>query len=335
MRVAVDELITDALPRIAGVGAVVDSDDRFVGTISDANVRRRLLVETEPGELRCGDVLDDEPIAVGSDATDDEVRALLATHHVRTAAVIDGGRFVGATTVQANAPDVSAMVLAGGKGERLHPLTFKVPKPLLQVGRTSPLERVLEGLHRSQVERVWLAINYMADVIVERIGDGTHYGVHVQYILEDEPLGSAGALSMLDDDPPGPVIVTNSDQITNLSMARLVDYHLAEQADITVASMSFDVAVPYGVFDLRGADLVALREKPTVRFPCNAGYYVVDPGVIPQIPKGELFTMVDLMEKVLAGGGRVAVFPMVETWIDIGSPEELEQALLWSATEDV
>jgi NDP-sugar pyrophosphorylase family protein len=159
--------------------------------------------------------------------------------------------------------------------------------------------------------------------------------VQVQYIVEDEPLGSAGALSMLDDDPPGPVIVTNSDQITNLSMARIVDYHLTEQADITVASTSFDVAVPYGVFDLRGTELVGLQEKPTVRFPCNAGYYVVDPGVISQIPKGEYFTMVDLMEKVLRGGGRVAVFPMVETWIDIGSPEELEQALLWSATEDV
>lgn len=335
MKVAADDLITDALPRLGGVGAVVDGEDGFIGTITDANVRRRLLVEPEPAHLRCGDVLDDEPVALRPDATDADALALFAARHVRVAAIVDGDRFVGPTTIDAPAPDVSAMVLAGGKGERLQPLTFKVPKPLLQVGRTSPLERVLEGLHRSQVERVWLAINYMADVIVERIGDGSQYGVHVQYILEDEPLGSAGALSLLDDEPPGPVIVTNSDQITNLSMARLVDYHLAEQADITVAAMSFDVAVPYGVFDLRGTELIGLQEKPTVRFPCNAGYYVIDPGVIQQIPRGELFTMVDLMEKVLRGGGRVAVFPMVETWIDIGSPEELEQALLWSATEDV
>ncbi|HUS60565.1 MAG TPA: sugar phosphate nucleotidyltransferase, partial [Acidimicrobiales bacterium] len=257
------------------------------------------------------------------------------SRHVRVAAIVDGDRFIGQTNVAAPTPEVSAMVLAGGKGERLQPLTFKVPKPLLQVGRTSPLERVLEGLHAARVEQVWIALNYMAEMVEDRVGDGSHYGVRVRYIHEEEPLGSAGALSLFEDEPPGPVIVTNSDQITNLSMARLVDYHLAEQADVTVASVPFSVDVPYGVFDLRGAELVGLKEKPTVRFPCNAGYYVVDPGVLSHVPKGELFTMVDLMESVMRGGGRVAVFPMVETWIDIGTPEELEQALLWSATEDV
>lgn len=334
MKVAPDDLIVDALPRLAGVGAVVDDGDRFIGTITDAAVRRRLLVEPEPGALCCGDVLDVEPVAVALGTSDADVVALLAARHVRAAAIVDGDRFVGQTIVEAPVPPVTAMVLAGGKGERLQPLTFKVPKPLLQVGRTSPLERVLEGLHAARVTDVWIAVNYMADMIEDRVGDGSHYGVRVQYIHEEQPLG-VGALALLEDEPPGPVIVTNSDQITNLSMARLVDYHLAEQADITVASIPFAVDVPYGVFDLRGAELVGLKEKPTVRFPCNAGYYVVDPGVITLVPKGELFTMVDLMETVMRGGGRVVVFPMVETWIDIGTPEELEQALLWSATEDV
>jgi NDP-sugar pyrophosphorylase family protein len=132
------------------------------------------------------------------------------------------------------------------------------------------------------------------------------------------------------------VIVTNTDQITNMSFARMVDYHMAEQADVTVASVSHEVSVPYGVFELRGTELVGMQEKPTVRFPCNAGYYVVDPGVIALIPRGQPFNMVELMQTVMRGGGRVVVFPMVETWIDIGTPEELEKALLWFATgEDV
>jgi dTDP-glucose pyrophosphorylase len=334
VKVSPDDLIVDVLPRLTGVGAVVDGE-RFVGTITDANIRRRLLVEPEPGALRCGDVLDDDPVVVAPGTSDADIVALLAARHVRLAAVVDGDRLVGQTTVEAPVPPVSAMVLAGGKGERLHPLTFKVPKPLLQVGRTTMLERVLEGLHASRVEDVWLAVNYMAEMIEDRVGDGAHYGLRVRYVREEQPLGTAGALALLEDEPPGPVIVTNSDQITTLSMARLVDYHQAEQADVTVAAMSFDVDVPYGVFDLRGTELVGLREKPTVRLPCNAGYYVIDPGVIAQIPKGEHFTMVDLMESVMRIGGRVVVFPMVETWIDIGTPEELEQALLWSATEDV
>lgn len=335
MRVSPEDLVVDALPRLAGVGAVVDDGDRFVGTITDAAVRRRLLTEAEPGALVCGDVLDAEPVSVAPGTSDDDVIALLAARHVRSAAIVDGDRFVGQTIVEAPVPPVSAMVLAGGKGERLQPLTFKVPKPLLQIGRTSPLERVLEGLHAARVTDVWIALNYMAEMIEDRVGDGSHYGVRVQYLHEEQPLGSAGALSLLEDEPPGPVIVTNSDQITNLSMARLVDYHVAEQADITVASIPFAVNVPYGVFDLRGAELVGLKEKPTVRFPCNAGYYVVDPGVISLVPRDTWFGMTDLMETVMRGGGRVVVFPMVETWIDIGSPEELEQALLWSATEDV
>lgn len=335
MRVRLDEPVTEALPRLSGVGAVVDDADRFVGTITDAAVRRRILTEADPAKLLCGDVLDEDPVTVAPGTPDDEVRALLASRHVRVAAIVDGERFLGQTTVDAQLPHVMAMVLAGGKGERLQPLTFTVPKPLLQVGRTSPLERVLEGLNASRVDDVWIAVNYMAEMIEDRVGDGARFGLRIQYIHEDEPLGSAGALSLLEDAPAGPVIVTNSDQITNMSFARLVDYHLAEQADVTVASTSFDVDVPYGVFELLGTELVGLREKPTVRLPCNAGYYVVDPGSIRLVPQGQPFTMVDLMESVMRGGGRVAVFPMVETWIDIGTREELEQALLWSATEDV
>lgn len=337
MRVRPDEKVVDALPRLAGVGAVVDEHgDRFLGTITDAAVRRRILVETDPGELVCGDVLDADPLAVAPGTPDDDVKALLAARHVRAAAIVDGDRFLGQTSVEAPVPFASAVALAGGKGERLQPLTFKVPKSLLQVGRATILERVLEDLHAARIDDVWLAVNYMADMIEDRIGEGTQYGLHVQYIREQEPLGSAGALSLLPDERPGPVIVTNTDQITNMSFARLVDYHVTEQADITVASVPFEVSVPYGVLDLAHGELVGLTEKPTVRFPCNGGYYVVDPGVISLVPKNEPFTMVDLMQTVMRGGGRVVVFPIVETWIDIGTPEELEKALMWSATgEDV
>jgi len=331
MKVAADELVVDALPRLAGVGAVVDGD-RFLGTITDARVRRRLLVEGDWAELRCRDVVDDEPVAIGPGASDDEVRALLADRNVRLAAIVDDGRFVGQTTVAPSLPEVIAIALAGGKGERLHPLTFQVPKPLLQVGRTSILERTLEGLHASRIDDVWLAVNYMAEKIEERVGDGSQYGLRVQYLREETPLGSAGPMSLLPDEPQGPVFVTNTDQITNMSFARMVDYHLAERADITMAAFMHEVDVKYGVLDLQGAELTGMREKPTVRLPCNAGYYVVDPAAVARVPHGQEYTMVDLVDAVMRSGGRVAVFPMVEIWLDIGTPDELEKALLWSAT---
>ena len=336
MKVTADELVHDVLPRLPGVGAVVDSEGRLLGTMTDSAVRRRILTTDDPHTLRCGDVLDDEPVTVSPELPDDEVRALLSARHVRVAAVVDGARFVGPTTVAADTPLVSAVALAGGKGERLQPLTFKLPKPLLQVGRASILERVLEGLHASHIDDVWIAVSYMADVIEERIGDGGDREMRIRYLHEEQPLGSAGSLALLPDEPLGPVVVTNTDQITNMSFERLVDYHVAEQADVTVAAVPFEVSVPYGVFELENGELTGLAEKPTVRFPCNGGYYVVDPGAIARVPRGEHYTMVDLMQSVMESGGRVAVFPLVETWIDIGTPEELEKALLWAATgEDV
>jgi len=335
VKVAPDEAVVDVLKRIAGVGAIVDAADRFVGTITDAAIRRRLLVVDDVSTVRCGDVLDDEPVVVTPEASDDEVRALLAARHVRSAAIVDGNRFVGHTVVEAPVPAASAVALAGGKGERLQPLTFKVPKPLLQVGRTSILERTLEALHASRIDDVWLAVNYMADVIEERIGDGSQYGLRVRYLREEEPLGSAGPLRLLPDEPPGPVVVTNTDQITGMSFARLVDYHVAEQADVTVAAVPFEVSVPYAVLEINNGALTGVAEKPTLRYPCNGGYYVVDPSLIATIPEG-WYGMPDLMQSVMERGGRVAVFPIVELWQDIGNPDDLEKALLWSATgEDV
>jgi dTDP-glucose pyrophosphorylase len=331
MRVAPDERAVDVLPRLDGVGAVVDGD-RLVGTITDASVRRRILGEPDPSALCCADVLDDEPVVVAPKTPDGDVRALLAARHVRVAAIVDGERFVGPTAVEPSIPTVSAVALAGGKGERLQPLTFKVPKPLLQVGGRSILERTLEDLAESGIVDVWLAVNYMADMIEERIGDGSRLGLRVRYLHEREPLDTAGPLTLIEDEPPGPILVANTDQITNLSFARMVDFHLAEQADLTVAAFMHEVSVPYGVFEVSGTALIGVREKPTLRLPINAGYYVVDPNAIPLIPRGQRFGMDELMAAVMRTGGRVVVFPMVEKWIDIGTPEALEQALLLFAT---
>lgn len=235
-------------------------------------------------------------------------------------------------------PTVPAMavLMAGGQGSRLQPLTFKVPKPLLMVGRTSILERQLERLFAANVREVWISVNYMAEAIENRIGDGAHYGLEVRYLREDEPLWTAGALSLLPEPPTGPALVMNTDQITNLNFGRLVDFHVAEEAAITVASVPYDVQVPYGVLATDGSRLVALEEKPTTRFQCNGGYYVVSPEAVALVPPGQPLTVVELMQMALDRDMKVAVFPILETWIDIGTPDDLQRALLTFATgEDI
>jgi NDP-sugar pyrophosphorylase family protein len=179
---------------------------------------------------------------------------------------------------------------------------------------------------------VWLAVNYMADLVESRIGDGTGYGVRVRYLREDKPLHTAGALGLLPERPSGPILVAHADQVTSLPFARMVDFHLAEEAAITVGAFYHSVDVPYGVLRHDGVDLAGLDEKPTLRFPCFAGFTVLDPSAIDLVPPDTLFTMPDLMEAAHADGRRVVVFPIVETWLDIGNWEDLNKALLWFVT---
>jgi dTDP-glucose pyrophosphorylase len=332
---APDQPALDALRDLpAGFSPVVD-DERFVGTVSDRSIRLALLGSDAWPSLTVADVLDAEPLAVAPSASDDEVRALLDGTHVRACAVVDGDRLVGTRTVadvDAPLPSITAVVMAGGKGTRLQPLTDKVPKPLLALGRNSILERLLENFHEALIDDVWLAVNYMADVVEERIGDGTGYGVQVRYLREEQPLHTAGALGLLPERPAGPILVTHADQVTSLPFARMVDFHLAEDAGITVGAFYHEVQVPYGVLRHDGVALRDVDEKPTLRFPCFAGFTVLDPSTLDLVPPDTVFTMPDLMEAAKADGRRVVVFPIVETWLDIGNWDDLNKALLWFVT---
>jgi NDP-sugar pyrophosphorylase family protein len=300
MSVRPDDAAVDALQSLpAGFDVVVDEVGEPVGTIYDVDVRRALLRSDDPDGLRVSDVLG---------PTDLE-------RPDRTASA-----------------EAVVVVMAGGRGERLRPLTDHLPKPLLAVGRTTILERLLERLFESGFGEVWLAVNYMADKIEATIGDGSRWGMRVRYLREDQPLHTAGALSLLPERPTGPIVVLNADQVTRLSFARMVDYHLAEEADVTIGVFFHEEHIKYGVVDLDGNAVVGMREKPTLRWPCNAGFYVIDPAMLDLVPPGQSFSMVDLADAAMAAGNKVVAFPIVETWLDIGNFDDLNNALMWFVT---
>ena len=328
----------EALAAMAAAGTAVavvrGKEGALAGTVTDGELRAAAVSGLDD-EAPVADVSLGAPLWVRPGAPDDEVAALLVRHHLDGVPVVDGERVVGArraADVGVVRPPTTAVLLVGGRGCRLAPLTDKVPKPLLAIGGRTILERILDNLAAAGITDVHLAVNYLAEVFEARLGDGAEAGVHLTYLHEREPLDTAGALSLLPRRPSGPVLVLNADQITSLPFARLVEHHTRAGNAVTVASFEHEVCIPYGVLQLDGSTLTGIEEKPTLRMPCNAGIYVLEPALLDLVPPATPYQMPSLISAAMEGGMQVGAFPILERFIDIGTREELDKALLWFAT---
>jgi NDP-sugar pyrophosphorylase family protein len=220
---------------------------------------------------------------------------------------------------------LSAVIMAGGYGTRLRPLTDDMPKPMLPVGDRPLLERTVRRLREAGIQDVRVTTHYLGDRIASHFGDGKAFGVDITYLNEDRPLGTAGALALVNR-PAGPLLVMNGDILTNLNFHALLAFHREHRADATVAVRKYDLTVPYGVVECEGTQVKALQEKPTERFLVNAGIYLLEPTVLGCIPPGERFDMTELIQVLLQQGRTVVSFPIVEYWLDIGRAEDYERA---------
>lgn len=224
-----------------------------------------------------------------------------------------------------------AVIMAGGRGQRLRPLTDKVPKPLLRVGASSIIERIITSLAQADIQDVYLAVNYKAEAFYERLGDGGALGVTLHYLRERTRLGTAGPLSLLPEEI-GTTYVTNADILSRLDVRALLEFHAAHEDPITIAATEYSAKIPYAVLRTEGERLVGIEEKPEQYALCNAGIYVLDREVRRFVPPDVVIDMPDLIEKAMAEGLGVRVFPIRAKWFDIGSPEDLERVLLEFAT---
>ena len=211
------------------------------------------------------------------------------------------------------------VIMCGGRGLRLHPLTEKTPKPLLRVGTHPILETIVTGFAEQGFKRLWLAVNYHADLIEGYFGNGQGRGVKIRYLHEREPLGTAGALALL----PGfdvPFIVSNADVLTKVSYGHLMEAHARSGALATVCTALHQQQIPYGVVSNGDAGF-NIREKPIENFQVNAGIYVIEPEALEQLPKGR-FDMPELLLSL----EKVNIFPIEDFWYDIGGFEEYARA---------
>jgi dTDP-glucose pyrophosphorylase len=319
-----------------GIALVVDEECRLVGTITDGDIRRAILARTSPDapvvELlaRKASSAFAKPVTAPAGTDRGTLLRLMQERFVRQLPLLDvAGRVVELVTAEEMLPaeklSLQAVIMAGGAGTRLRPLTETLPKPMLPVGGRPMLERLIEQLRGAGIHRVNITTHYRREVIENHFGDGREFGVDVNYVKEDEPLGTVGALSLMQA-PSEPLLVVNGDILTRLNFRDLLNFHREQQADLTVAVRQYDVHVPFGVIETEGSLVTKVVEKPVLNLFVNAGIYLLEPHVHAYIPHGQRFDMTDLIQRLITEGRRVVSFPVLEYWLDIGQLVDYEKA---------
>lgn len=319
-----------------GIALVVDEDGRLLGTLTDGDLRRAMLaglgLETPAGELASHKPHNLPSIGVTAphDAEPAQLLKLIKKHGVRQVPLIDAeGRVRGLVTQDDLLPaqdlPLQAVIMAGGFGKRMHPLTQQCPKPLLPIGDQPLMARTLGQLRQSGIRRVSVSTHYLAEQIRAYCGDGSQFDLELSYLSEERPLGTAGALSLIDQ-PAEPLLIINGDILTNVNFRAMLDFHREQQARLTLAVRKYDVAVPYGVVETNGARVERVVEKPVLNFFVNAGIYLLEASACALVPPGRRCDMTELIQILVERGERVVSFPVIEYWLDVGTPSDYERA---------
>ncbi|WP_438426158.1 nucleotidyltransferase family protein [Aquimarina macrocephali] len=221
---------------------------------------------------------------------------------------------------------LECMIMAGGRGKRLSPLTDKVPKPMLCLGDKPIIEHNIDRLISYGIQKIYISVKYLGEQIEEYFGDGSSKGISIEYVWEDKPLGTAGALSLVDKFDSSHVLLMNSDLFTNVDFQDLFLTLLESDAEMAVASTEYKVDIPYAVFETNGNYVKNFREKPSFIYQSNAGIYILKKELIKEIPKNQFFDITDLMEKIVKEDRKLIYNPILGYWIDIGKPVDYEYA---------
>jgi dTDP-glucose pyrophosphorylase len=319
-----------------GIALVVDDERRLIGTITDGDVRRAMLtaidLDSPVSVLLERKATSPYPRPLTSPIGTDHAVLLqmMKEHVIYQIPLLDGaGRVAGLSTwenlVGTQDLPLQAVIMAGGLGLRMRPLTEDLPKPMLPVGGRPLMEHIVEQLQQVGIRHVSVTTHHMAEKIVEHFGDGLAFGVELNYVNEDHPLGTGGALGLLPT-PNQPLLVINGDILTQLDFRAMLTFHQEHHAEMTVTVRRYDVQVPFGVVECDGSFVVAFREKPEMKVLVNAGIYLIEPSVFDLIPSGKHFNITDLIQWLLDANRKVVSFPIREYWLDIGQHVDYAQA---------
>ncbi|WP_251941182.1 nucleotidyltransferase family protein [Salinibacter ruber] len=328
-----DQTIREALQVIdeggVQIAIVADEKDHLQGVATDGDIRRGILDGIDLDRPVEG-VMNADPITARPQEDRQSLIDCMQARRIHQIPLVDReGRVVGIEVLddllEPEARPNPVMLMAGGLGTRLRPLTEDCPKPLLEVGDKPILETIVEGFIAHGFHQFYLSVNYKAGMIEDYFADGSDWGIDISYVHEEKRLGTAGPLSLLPERPEETMIVMNGDLLTKLNFAHLLDFHRKHGAAATMCVREHETQVPYGVIETDDQYMDGIEEKPTERYFVNAGIYVLEPETLDHVPENEFFDMPDLFERIIEEGKEATVFPVREYWQDVGRKEDFHR----------
>ena len=309
---------------------VVDKTNHLLGTVSDGDIRRGLLRGVTLDDP-ASKVMTTQPTVGSLTSSREEVQRLMRNARLTLVPIVDHERNIVGIEYSENlnaepAYDNLVVLMAGGRGTRLLPLTENTPKPLLKIRGKPIIEIIIRQFASLGFKRFLISINYLGHMIRDYCRDGSHLGVSIEYVEEDSQLGTAGALGLMASRPSRPFIVINGDLLTKLNFGWLAEFHEQQKAEATVAVREYDMQVPFGVVSTSNGFVTSIDEKPVHKFYINGGVYVLNPSVLDLVDRNVTLDMPVLLERIIAAGKKVAAFPVNEYWIDLGRHDDLRRA---------
>jgi dTDP-glucose pyrophosphorylase/sulfur carrier protein ThiS len=324
--------VRDAINSLNASGAriviVCNKDLVLKGTISDGDIRRAILNSVNLDET-VKSILNIKCIAVNIDYSFNKVINLFANHKIEHIPIIDSARKLNGVYVLKSiyTPETltnTMLVMAGGKGQRLYPETKLIPKPMVKINGIPMLEIILMRARSFGIRNFIISVHHLSDIIMDYFKDGQSLGVNISYIVEKEPLGTAGSLSLVNSNTEDPIIVSNADVLSDIDYSALMKFHIENNAKITVATKPYEWQNPFGVLQTEASKVTKYEEKPILRMNINAGVYVFNPKILKEIPIGIEINMNTYLNSMINKKVDVFAYPIHERWIDIGRPDELE-----------
>lgn len=312
------------------IALVVADDKTLLGTITDGDIRRAIIKSTSMDHI-ITDIMNPKPLVSPPNLGKKAALQLMQANKIQQLPIVDAeGKVCGLHLMEdlVSPPELPniMVIMAGGKGTRLRPFTQQCPKPMLPIGGKPMLEHILMRAKAEGVSNFILAINYLGEKIEEYFKDGAAWGISISYLRENEPLGTAGALSLLASEPEHPIIVCNGDVLTDIHYCDLLDFHAQNNATATMAVTRYEWQNPFGVVKTNGIEITGFEEKPISRSNVNAGIYILSPKALEHLESSQACDMPNLFTLIKASQGKVIAYPMHEPWLDIGRPDDLALA---------